>query len=253
MTQFYVYGYFDAQSGVPFYIGKGKGSRCDHHMREAANPNSRDPNKHKIRKIRKHLQCGIKPVVKIIDKNLTEAVAFELECFLIAEIGRADLGKGPLTNLSDGGEGLTGLVRDLHGEKNPNYGKRGESAIWWGKSHAEETKEKIASAQRGRELTQAHKEALRKPKSEAGRAALALARKTSTYRPSTETRAKLSAAGKGRPSHLKGKTLSADHRAKIGAAGKGVPKPKVKCSHCEMVGAMNVMKRFHFDNCKEKA
>lgn len=40
---------------------------------------------------------------------------------------------------------------------------------------------------------------------------------------------------------------------RLAAAGKGVPKPKVKCPHCEMVGAMNVMKRFHFDNCKEKA
>lgn len=30
------------------------------------------------------------------------------------------------------------------------------------------------------------------------------------------------------------------------------PKQKHKCPHCEVVGAMHVMSRYHFDNCKQK-
>lgn len=248
---YYVYAYFDPSTAVPFYIGKGKGARKLHHLKEASKPSSADKNLHKLRKIRQIVQRGQQPDIRLIDFDLTEGDAFELEEFMVSWIGRADRNQGPLTNLSNGGEGTSGVQK--FGAANPNYGRRGEMAIWWGRKHDVATKEKIAAAQRGREFSQEHIEAMRKPKSEAGRAALALARKTSTYRPSAETKAKLSAAGKGRPSHLKGKTLSAEHRAKIGAAGKGVSKPKVKCPHCEITGAMNVMKRFHFDNCKEKA
>lgn len=225
--EFYVYGYFDAQSGAPFYIGKGKGARLHHHLKEAANPNTKDKNNHKIRKIRKHICCGVDPVIKIIDRNLSESVAFELEEFLINEIGRADLGKGPLTNMSNGGEGLVGLVRDMSGDKNPNYGKRGEKSIWWGKSHTEETKEKIRLSQVGKILSEDHKLAMRKPKSEAGRAAIALARTTSSYRPSEETKKKLS------------------------LATKGVPKIKTACVYCGTMCAPHVLHRWHMDNCKE--
>jgi len=33
---------------------------------------------------------------------------------------------------------------------------------------------------------------------------------------------------------------------------RNVEKEKHKCPHCEMVGAMHVMSRYHFDNCKHK-
>lgn len=252
MEQFYVYGYFDALSGVPFYIGKGKGKRCQQHLKEAANPNSRDPNKHKIGKIRQHIKNGNLPVIKVIDDNLTEDVAFELECFLISWIGRSDLGNGPLTNLSNGGEGLTGIVRNLSGENNPNYGKRGESSVWWGKLHTEETKEKIRVAQAGKTLTDAHKAAIRKPKSESGKAAIALARKTSLYKPSEETKLKISISLKGRTSPMLGRKQSDETKAKISAHGKNKPKPKYECVNCKGLFAANMINRWHNQNCKVK-
>lgn len=250
--EFYVYGYFDAQDGTPFYIGKGKGSRLYHHLKEAVNPNTKDKNKHKIRKIKKHISYGTNPVIEIIDGGLSESVAFELEEFLIKTIGRADLGNGPLTNMSDGGEGLVGLIRDMGGVKNPNYGKRGEESIWWGKSHTEETKEKMRLSQVGKIFSEDHKLAMRKPKSDAGREAIALARRTSSYRPSDETKKKISEALSGRLSPNKGKTVSAETKAKHSLARKGAPKAKTACMHCGLMCAPHVLHRWHMDNCKER-
>lgn len=43
--------------------------------------------------------------VEVVDSNLSVKDAFELEMFLISEIGRKDLGKGKLVNLTNGGDG----------------------------------------------------------------------------------------------------------------------------------------------------
>lgn len=100
---------------------------------------------------------------------------------------------------------------------------------------------------------------------------------------SNGTRAKISAANKGRPSSmkgrknpglseaLKGKPKSPEHIAKLSAAKigrsnpklsevkKGVPSPKkgiqqekVRCPHCQKIGGLPQMKQWHFDKCKEK-
>jgi hypothetical protein len=47
--------------------------------------------------------------IRVAD-GLTEKEALALEIRLIAEIGREDLGRGPLLNLTDGGIGLTGAA-----------------------------------------------------------------------------------------------------------------------------------------------
>jgi len=51
--------------------------------------------------------------------------------------------------------------------------------------------------------------------------------KCGTFRPSAETRAKISAANKGKQAFL-GRTHSQETRAKISAANKGKPKPWLK-------------------------
>lgn len=98
-----------------------------------------------------------------------------------------------------------------------------------------------------------------------------------------ETRAKISAANKGKPSPmkgkknpglsaaLKGKKQSPEHIAKlteirkgkpnpkVSAAKKGVPSPKkgrpqekISCPHCNKIGGLPQMKQWHYDKCKEK-
>jgi hypothetical protein len=49
-------------------------------------------------------------LIQIIQDNLNENEAFNLECKLIAQYGRKDLGTGILRNMTDGGEGVSGRI-----------------------------------------------------------------------------------------------------------------------------------------------
>ena len=130
---FYVYMYCKP-NGTPFYVGKGKEDRWEYHIKQAKKQRTTDGNKLKINTIRKILKQGNEPLIKFIDTDLSEEQAFELEEFLISEIGRIDLGTGTLTNLTNGGEGSTGTIvsqetrskrsLSMSGENNPNFGKK---------------------------------------------------------------------------------------------------------------------------------
>ena len=100
---FYTYILKEKSTGSPFYVGKGKGQRMYVHRREALNENTNYRSIH--RKIQSILGRGDEIEYCVVDSGLTEDQAFELEIFLIAEIGREDLGLGPLKNLTEGGEG----------------------------------------------------------------------------------------------------------------------------------------------------
>lgn len=81
LKDYYVYTYYN-ESGIPYYVGMGKGNRV----------------------VKKHLYVEV-PVfdrIKIID-GLTQEDAWNKEIELIAYFGREDLGKGPLQNLTNGG------------------------------------------------------------------------------------------------------------------------------------------------------
>ena len=47
------------------------------------------------------------------------------------------------------------------------------------------------------------------------------------------------------------KIMSEEKKKKIGDANRGVTKPKIQCPHCNKIGGIPAMKRFHFENCKE--
>ena len=80
----------------PFYIGKGKDNRAFKHLDHTL---GNCGNLHKIRKIAKiRRETNEEPVVLIKRKGLSETEAL---------IGRADKKLGPLTNLTDGGEGTS--------------------------------------------------------------------------------------------------------------------------------------------------
>jgi group I intron endonuclease len=67
---------------------------------------------------------------------------------------------------------------------------------------------------------------------------------------SEETRRKLSESLKGKKLGKKYGPLSEEHRYKLSQANKGIQK-KHTCPYCNKVGG-NILKRYHFENCKHK-
>lgn len=92
---FYVYEHWRPDTGECFYVGKGKGRRAW---------KMRDRNSHHTSIVSKLTSLGMCVDVRIISSDLSECDAFTLEATKIAEYGRDNL-----ANLTDGGEGLSGL------------------------------------------------------------------------------------------------------------------------------------------------
>ena len=222
MCTAYVYTLTDPRNGTPFYVGKGHGKRCEFHLDEAKYYTDRKSKK--LNKIRKLMSFGLKPIITKVEENVSDADAIDFECLLIAEMRNIGI---PLTNMTDGGDGAKGY------------------------KHTEEHKQMMRKLFVGRVFTEEHRQAMCKPKSEQGRKNIAEARYATNYRPSEETKNKTSETLKGRPSPMKGRTQSVESCAKMSAQRKGVPKPRVDCPHCLKSTAVNLAKRWHFDNCKE--
>jgi len=92
-----------------------------------------------------------------------------------------------------------------------------------GKTHTQETKDKISKA--GIERYQ----------------------KYPPYERTPEIKKKISDATKGRPAHNKGVLLSEEIKKKMRK-----PRQEKSCPHCQKVGRGGNMVRYHFDNCKDK-
>ena len=114
MEIFYVYVYLDPRKpGLfkyndlkfdfePFYVGKGTKNR--------AYSGIRDKNKClKVTKIRSILKSDNFPIIIKLYENITNEESFIREIETILKIGRIDNKTGPLTNMTDGGTGGTGL------------------------------------------------------------------------------------------------------------------------------------------------
>lgn len=95
---YYVYKWTDPRKNEPIYIGKGQNDR--YKSMTSRNKILRD----KIKKIESE---GFSVIKEKILEHLSEGDALLKEMELIAEIGRYDLGSGPLLNLTNGGDGLT--------------------------------------------------------------------------------------------------------------------------------------------------
>lgn len=131
-NQFYTYVYLDPRKSGDFiyqrgidevycfnyeliYTGKGSDGRIDKHIYKALNTNK---NKLFYNVIRKIYDAGLEPIRIKILQNATEEEAFAEEINLISIAGRRDLGKGPLCNETDGGEGASGIkIEELSGQK----------------------------------------------------------------------------------------------------------------------------------------
>lgn len=116
MNNYYTYAYL-REDGTPYYIGKGKSGRITSSL-------------HNI-----HLPTEKERII-FLKKNLTDEEARKHEIYMIAVLGRKDLGTGILRNMTDGGEGCAGRVL------------------------SEETKKKLSDSHKGRKFTEEHKKKL---------------------------------------------------------------------------------------------
>jgi len=219
MNIYYVYAYLNQNTGNPYYIGKGQGDRIN----------------------APHGILNLPPDPKnrvILESNLSEQDAWNLEVELIEKYGRKDLGTGILLNRTAGGiGGDTSMYREyppmteetrqklsesLNGKKPWNKGLKIGPQREYGPL-SEETKEQLRQANLGKtidpEVSKRIADKLRGRKRPEASEWL-------TGRPvSEETRKKISESNKGRivseeqRQHLRevnlGKTLSEETKQKL--------------------------------------
>lgn len=155
-TAFYVYMYRDpSRNNEPIYIGKGKNNRSKVHMRLTG----KSPLTNRLKHM---LDNNIQPIIEYLIKDVEEDVAFENEIKFIMEYGRKDLGRGPLLNLTAGGDGVSGRIPWNKGKtkvqdySNPNRSAK-ISAKAKGRIISEDTKLAMSIASKGKSKTDSHK------------------------------------------------------------------------------------------------
>lgn len=192
-NNFYVYIHVKPNNGEIFYVGKGRGKRAyEQHKNRRSKFWKRVVNKYGLD-------------VFILENNLTEDEAFELEKKYIKRIGRRDLNTGTLVNMTDGGEGAAG-----HSEETIRKISEGNK----GKKMSDEARRKISEAMKGNKHTKGmkHSDKTRQKMSEAAKGNK-YGKGNKGKKHSEETRRKISEANKRR-------IISEETRMKLSEAAK---------------------------------
>lgn len=269
---FYVYEHRRADSGEVFYVGKGSGARV--RCKQGRNP-------FWVRVAEKH---GYETRVVVTTDD--EELAFLAEMELIDKHRRMGI---RLTNMTDGGEGISGhkfseesiaaRAASQRGQKRP-----GVSEKLRGRTKSEAHRKKLSESKKGVPASLEAREAMSKARK--GRPSSMLGKKHTD-----EAKAKISAAVSGENNPFFGKTHSPEVMALIMAANVGrkesdetrarksaarlgtknprygVPipeeqkarqiatlkaRPRVTCPHCGKVMDESNAKRWHLDNCRSR-
>lgn len=154
---YYVYIYFDPRENYslkyndfefnfkPFYVGKGKNARLHEHLKDAKKQiNTLGKKSHKINTIISLLNSGCEPIIEIIFESENEVDCLLKEQELIKLIGRRNLFQGPLTNLTDGGEGTSNIIKSEETILKASNSKLGNKNPMFGKKHTDSTKNKMS-------------------------------------------------------------------------------------------------------------
>lgn len=158
-----------------FYIGMGQDRRWLRHFTRV----DRHPMTHRMNLLKTQ---GVQPTVSFICTGIDSEFAALVEQETISKFGRRDLGKGPLLNLTDGGDGCnnpspetrkrmsesaTGVkqsketiekrVSQMRGVPRPQHVIDALVAANTGAKRSDESKKKMADAQTGKKRTPEHK------------------------------------------------------------------------------------------------
>jgi hypothetical protein len=242
-NKFYVYQHIrskdsqTAQTGTPYYIGKGCANRAWDKRRKFA---PRDQS-----------------YIQIIQEGMTEEEAFALEIELIAKYGRVDQSTGILRNRTAGGEGCKGL---RHGPEFKQQRAKYMKAAYAAGTHpflslgpyCEERKAKQSIENKEQYANGDHPFCLVN---------------TQPRDPELGKEHSKKMAGAGNPMYGKQQergicphcnteadapNLNRWHMDKC-KKNPNSTRPKASCPHCPASGTPSQMKRYHFDNCKLKS
>ena len=89
MNDYYVYVYIDPRNHEEFYYGKGRGSRKNAHLSDSSDTQ-------KARRIAAIHKAGLKPIIRVIARSLSQHDALLVEKTLLWKLGRQ------LTNVASG-------------------------------------------------------------------------------------------------------------------------------------------------------
>jgi hypothetical protein len=133
--EYYTYAYL-REDRTPYYIGKGKAGRITNNLHRIAVPKDKER-------------------IIYLKRNLTDEEARKHEIYMIAILGRKDLGTGILRNMTDGGEGCAGRRLSEETKKKISEGHKG-------KKFTDEHRLKLSEAAKKRKASKETKEKLRK-------------------------------------------------------------------------------------------
>ena len=155
INNFYIYIYLDPRKPgtykyndlifnfEPIYLGKGKGNRDMYHYKYYCD------NEILQRKLKKIRDLDLEPIIMRIVEQLPEADALSKEVELIKSIGRLNLLEGTLCNLTDGGEGCSGLVQSVGHKQQNSIKNQGTYEERYGIETAQRLKEVRAQQMKG--------------------------------------------------------------------------------------------------------
>lgn len=202
-NKFYVYEHWRPDKDLPFYVGKGKGSRAQ---------SSVGRNKHYKNIVSKLMAMGMCIEVRMVECGMDEKSALALEVEKIASWKALGV---KLVNITNGGEGTSGRILS---EESKAKISRAASLSNKGRVFSAETRAKISAKHKGQVISLSHRMSISRANktrvlSDESHARMSAAQKAKVVPPFTaEHCARISAANKGR---LKGLVRSAETRARM--------------------------------------